>query len=242
MLHYRHILFLITILFFSAFVPNERVEKLKLSMLSQTLSEGKVITFKADLYYRVSNSLLVTHFTYPREIITITNAQGEFKNYNVKDNTVMQSLGKDFSSKQSFIYNFFSGSYSDMGLREAGFTMTDSKVDDGLIVSNWKAPVVHANIGKTSIELVHENRLPIYLGVIVNDTLRSKTFYTNYTTVNNTQVPLNITEIQYTNKGRDSIITRKKYKDLRINGAVEDTYFNFKIPSTAKLLETPGRN
>ena len=91
----------------------------------------------------------------------------------------MQLQGADFSSRQSFIYNFLSGRHLDMELKEIGFSMTSSKIEDDSVVSTWKAPIMETSLGNTSIELVHENRLPIYLGLLIKDTLISKTFYTN---------------------------------------------------------------
>ena len=221
---------------FTAFVPVNRVEQMQLNVTIQTLTKGEVITVKGNVYYRVANGLMVTRFTYPREIITITNAQGELKNYNVKDNSVMQLQGADFSSKQSFLYNFLSGRHLDMGLKEIGFSMTSSKIEDGLVVSKWNAPIMETSLGNTSIELVHENRLPIYMGVFIKDSLISKTYYTNYQNINEIRIPFNITEISYINGKKDSLVTRKKYSNVLLNSPVDPTYLEFEIPANAVLL------
>lgn len=228
------ILFAILSLGFSA---TERVESLQMDMTIQSLNQGKVITIRGKVYYRVANGHMVTRFIYPKEIISITNAQGEFSNYDVGDNVVTQIQGADFSSKQSFLYNFLSGNYSDMGLSTLGFSISKSKIEDGLAITTWRAPIMNTELGKTKIELAHENRFPIYMGVFINDTIISKTYYTNAHAVGEMRVPLNITEISYLNNGKDSLITRKKYFNVELNEKVDQTYLNYKIPASAKLKE-----
>lgn len=222
---------------FYGFYLQGNLSKLKLNMEIKSLHGGKVVTIRGDVFYKIANGLMVTHFTYPREIITITNAQGEFKNYNVSKNEVAQIQGADFSSKQSFLHLFLAGKTRDLGLRETGFNLSDTKIEDDVVVTTWNAPITKVELKGVSFKLAHKQHKPIFMGIYRNDTAQSKTYYSNFTEINGLSLPLNITEIQYLSL-TDSLIIRKKYSDLRIDSGVEDTYLNFKIPSNARLVET----
>jgi hypothetical protein len=51
-------------------------------------------------------------------------------------------------------------------------------------------------------------------------------------------MPFTITEFDYFGE-KDSLITRRTYTNLLLNAAVEDTYLNYKIPASAKVI-TPS--
>ena len=72
----------------SAFYVPLRIDQIQLDMLIQTVSKGKKITTRGKLYYETANSKLVTRFTYPHEIISITNGLGEMKTYDAKQRVV----------------------------------------------------------------------------------------------------------------------------------------------------------
>jgi hypothetical protein len=231
--------FIALIVFVSSFVPQGTLSKIQLDMDMKSLHNNKVVSFKGKIYYRHANGQMVTRFTYPREIITITNAQGEFKNFNVKENTVTQIQGRDFSSKESFIYMFFSGRTRDMGLRDAGFKLSDTKIEDKMVITKWSAPVIDQEISGNSVELVHENFLPIYMGVYQNNMIVSKVYYSDYQNIGGLGMPLRITEINYLNPEQtDSIIVRKQYSSPLINEQVDNAYLNFEIPKDAKLIKS----
>jgi len=221
-----------------SFIPPESVKQLQMDLLIHTVNSGKRITTKGQVYYEVSNAKLVTHFTYPVELITITNALGEMQSYDFKKNNLLIQNGRDFSSKQSFIYHFMSGAYSDMGLPEEGFELKDSKIEDGMVITNWKIKSnARQDFANFTVELVHENRLPIYMGFSNNGQVVSKTYYTNYQVFGGVRMPLKITEIVFTNDGADSTITQKNYSGVKLNEEVDLTYLNFKVPEDANIVK-----
>lgn len=218
-----------------------KIDQLQLDLLIQTVTKGQKITTKGEVYYRSSNGKLVTHFSYPMELVSITNALGEMQSYDITRNSLWQKISAEYSSKQSFIYHFMTGQHNDMGLPENGFELTETKIDNGMVVTVWKyVGKLNQHVGSI-IELVHEKRFPIYMSLSKNNITETKTYYTNYQIIGGIKMPMNITEINYFEGGSDSTITRKKYSNPQINNQVNSEYLDFVIPSNAKLIKVNGK-
>ena len=218
---------------FTSFSP---VQTLSMNLISKSLQKGKSITTKAEVYYKVSGGLLVTHLTSPVEYIIITNDKGEFKMYDMKANSVSQSQSADFSSENSFIHDFLNGNTNDMGLRKIGFQLKSTKVEDNMVITDWIPPLDLAS-KMSRVELVHENYSPIYMAFYgKKDKLLSKIFYYNYTKTGDLTIPLTITEFQYHPNG-DSTITKRTYSDIKMNEQVDSKWLNYKIPDDAKIIK-----
>lgn len=232
---YRMRNFIICIIFvLMSFIPSGNVEKLSLDMTARTLYKGKSITVKGELFYKVQGGLMVTRVVSPLEQIVFANSTGEFKSYDVKSNSVTLMQGIDFSSKNSFIYNFLSGNINDMGLSSLGYKLKDTKVDGKVVVSTWMAPTDRVmEIQKA--EIAHENYLPIFMGFYdAKGNSVQKIYYTNYQNVSHLKMPFTITEIEFLAPG-DSTITRRTYSNLKVNEQVDNTWFNYQIPANAKI-------
>src|SRR5687767_5199378 len=102
-----------TFLSFSLLQP---IERLSFTIIVKSLQAGKSITARGEVYYQTAVGIMVTHFHTPAEMISLTNAFGEYKNYDVKTNTIMMMQGEDYSSKNSFFYYYLTGKTQDMGL------------------------------------------------------------------------------------------------------------------------------
>ena len=212
------------------------VERLSMNLVSKALQNGKSITTKAEVYYRISGGLLVTYITSPVEFLVITNDKGEIKMYDIKSNLISQMQAFDFSSENSFIHDFLLGSTNDMGLRRLGFTLKSSKVEDDMVITEW-IPPLEINSPTNRIELVHENYSPIYMAFYgAKDKLLSKIYYSNYQNVGDLHIPLTITEFQYHPNG-DSTVTKRIYSDIKLNEQVNEKWLNYKIPENAKIVK-----
>jgi outer membrane lipoprotein-sorting protein len=217
-----------------AFLPTE---KISMDMNSRTLQHGQYVTIKGEVYYRTNGGRMVTHVTSPFEQVIITDAIGEMKTFDKQSNTVMLVRGDDYSSKESFIYQFLSGNINDMGLPELGLKIGSTKLEDGAVVNTW---VLKQNGAKGAVQKVivaHQNNLPVYMAFYKEKNVPvQKVYYTNYTRVGSTMMPMNFTEINFEKDGKDSVITRRLYSNLKLNHDVVDTYLDFAIPSSAKLI------
>ena len=211
------------------------IERLSVDFVVKTLKDGKSINMKGELYYAASTNKMITHFSSPIEQIVVTNSVGQFKSYDPKLNVVVQDENKDYSSQLSFVYSFMSSKTQDMGLQALGYQLKDSRVEGKRIITIWQPKTIMQGIS-SKVELVHENRQPIYMCFFNNKQKpEQKVFYSDYQKVGEIFFPMTITEFQYFHKG-DSIITKRVYSDTKVNNEVSDDYFNFKIPDNAKVV------
>jgi outer membrane lipoprotein-sorting protein len=228
-------LFLLLVLLLMSFIPSGNIDVLSLDMVAKTLYQGKSISVKGELYYKFQGGIMITRVSSPIEQIVFANATGEFKSYDVKSNSVTLMQGVDFSSKNSFIYNFLYGNTNDMGMVALGYKLKETRVEDKVVISTWLAPADRVqNIKKA--EIAYENNLPIFMGFYDDKgNALQKIYYTNYQNVSHLKMPFNITEIEYMSPS-DSTITRRLYSNLKINNQVDNTWFKYQIPVNAKIV------
>lgn len=226
-----------TLLVFAFFsIPMQQKRKMSLHMDSKKLLKGKYLHVEADIYYKSRSGELLMHYLHPENYVLMTNSIGEVKAYYPKENKVMIKHGELFSSENNLFFYFMSNEAYDMGLNHLGFTVTDTKFDDGLMITTWLPPtellkVVH------KIEIVYEDYLPVYSAYFGPDNkIIRKIYYSDYSYFDQFSLPLRVTEIEYTQEG-DSIVSRLIYSDVKVNQQTSDQYFNFSIPENAKIIE-----
>lgn len=223
------------ILFSGYKFQQQKIDRISLDLLSRTLYQGKSVNIKSEVYYKSVGATMVTHFTSPNEKVVITNGNGEYKEYDIKNNTVTLMQGIDLSSKNSLFYSFLSGSTGDMGLKALGYRLSDTKVEQKMVITTW-VPIGENTVKTKKAEIVHENYLPIYLAFYdMNDKPVHKSFYSNFQQVGTIKMPFTITEFEYLST-TDSIITKRTYSNLKTNIQVDEKYLNFKIPVNAKVI------
>lgn len=231
-------LFLLTaslLLLFSSFRLQVFIEKISMDFGVQSLKDGQSVSMKGEIYYSSKGSKMVTHFSSPIDQLIITNSGGEFKSYDSKQNTVVMDEGKDYSSKVSFVYFFINGQIQDMGLNGLGYMLKDTRIEDKTVITTWQP---RPDMGGLSarVELVHENRQPIYMCFYnAKKKPQQKIYYSDYQKIGNFSFPMKITEFEYLPSG-DSVITRRKYSNPHLNAEVPENYLNFKIPDNAKVV------
>jgi len=222
-------------LMLTAATPQGNVQKLSLDFTTKTLFEGKSVTGTGVLYYSTSGGKMVTQMKTPLKQLIVTNSTGEYKSYDFENNQVTLMQGAELSSKNSFVYSFLSGKIKDMGISELGFKLSDTRFEDGLVISVYSAPTNRSSFAH-KIEIAHENYLPIYVGLIDNEGMTfKKTYYTNYQDVSYIKMPFTVTEIDYLSEV-DSTITRRSYGNLKTNQTVSNEWFDFVIPTDAEVL------
>ncbi|HEX5554398.1 MAG TPA: hypothetical protein VFX43_14225 [Chitinophagaceae bacterium] len=122
-----------------------------------------------------------------------------------------------------------------MGLQHAGYKVINTKFDGNLVITLWesintdkeKDPVVF-------IKLVHDKERPIYMDYENADHgIIRKVYYYDYISLNGIDFPKTFTEILY--QGKDSVVSKTEYSDIKINNLANSTLFEFNIPENAKL-------
>jgi outer membrane lipoprotein-sorting protein len=222
-------------------LQQQKLDKISLDLISKTLYQGKSVSLKSEVYYKSVGATMVTHFTSPKERIVITNGNGEYKEYDFKNNTVTLLQGIDLSSKNSLFYSFLSGSIGDMGLKSLGYKLANTKVEQKMVITTW-VPEGENSVKTKKAEIVHENYLPIYLAFYdINDKPMHKSFYSNFQQVGSVKMPFTITEFEYLSP-TDSVITKRIYSNLKTNALVDDNYLNYKVPANAKVIRPAEQN
>lgn len=203
---------------------------------SKNVANGKVMTVKADVYYRYGEGKMITHYIFPVDYVIITNRKGEAQVYNTKENTVAIKRAYVFSTDIDVMNLFLSERYADMGLKDMGYQLVNTKNDKGFVVTTW-LPLKKADDSKQKIEMAHNSALPAYMAMYDDKgEISKKAYYTNYQMQGQYMAPARITEISYIN-GKDSVVTRKEYTNFVMNPDPNSGYMNFTIPKDAKVSE-----
>ena len=210
--------------------------KISLRMETKSLHNGTYSKVISDIYYKVDEGVMVMHYQYPLEFVFVSNQKGEAKMYNPKDNTVNLKQNSIYSSENNYLFYFLSQNANDLGFKEQGYQLLDTKFDGPMMINKWKPPVAMSQlIGE--VEMVHKNHIPIYLGFYdPQQKLRKKVFYSGYQKYNDISFPMKITQYDYVSE-EDSIITRTEFSNVKLGGTAVSDYFEFKIPEDAKVVE-----
>jgi outer membrane lipoprotein-sorting protein len=205
-------------------------------METKRVNNGKLFTVNADIYYKINEGVMVTHYTYPNEYIFFSNRKGEAKIYYPKKNQVSIQQNELFSSENTLLYYFITNHSVDMGLKELGFTIQDTRFENEFMINTFLPPVQMANkISK--IEIVYEEYQPIYTAYFdKSGKINKKIYYSDYSVFEQYSIPLRVTEISF-NSSTDSIVSRMIYSDVKIGTNTNSAYFDYTIPKNAKLIK-----
>lgn len=209
------------------------VNKVYTELETRQLKEGKYMTVKGEICYE-ANGNMVSHYFYPKDYVLLSNSKGEVKLYEPSTNTVVLTQNNAFSSQTSEFYYFFAGKLADMGLNEIGYVQEKVYPEKDLMVSLWKLKKPDAKRQVQKIKLVHQRQSPVYMhyedgkGAIVR-----KVYYYGYTQLQDVAFPATSTEIIFS--GKDSTVTKTTFRNFRLNEQATSQYFNYKIPSNAKI-------
>lgn len=210
-------------------------EKISMDMETKTAKDGYSSYIKASIYYG-NDGKMISYYKYPKEYVILNNSKGEIKIYDQAKNTVLQQQNYMYSTETSQFYYFLNNKKSDLGLGEMGFTQSNVKFEEGLMITEWLPP---AQMSKdlSKVELVHENGQPIYIAYYdQNNFISTKAYYYNYTSLNSIlSFPATITQIKYVTP-TDSTITKITYDNFLVDKNVESSLLNFKIPNNAKSV------
>jgi len=217
------------------FSPAALVAQMGMDMTVKSLKDGRFVEVKAKVYYKVEGGVLVTRFYAPFKNIVYTNASGIYKMYDEPSNTVTLKENANLSSNNSFIYYFLSGRLDDLGLRNMGLKLRDTRIEEKMLIKEWN-PQPDAATPVSRAELVYENRLPVFLGFWDQEgNPLQKVYYDQYQHVGDIPIPTRITEFNYEPE-KDSTIVRKTYGNFLTNGEVPDGSFEFNVPKDAEIL------
>jgi len=223
---------LIALLAFSPAPPS----RISLSMETKILKKGQVVTIKAEVYYLFDQGKMITRYLTPSEYLFISNNKGEASVYYPASNQVAMKQAMEYDTEKTMLYYFLADKLNDLGLKDLGFKLTDTRFEEGLIISTWE-PATAFNDVYSKVELVHENDLPIYIAYFnVKGKLIQKIYYYNYEFHQDLALPHKVLEYQYLQDG-DSIMNRIAYSNVKTGSDAQNEIFNFKIPANARIIK-----
>lgn len=214
-----------------------RINKVSLNMESVTVEKGRKVVSRGEIYYEAGSGSMVTHLTYPLEQIFISNRFGEVKMYDPRNNAVAIKQDLSFNTRGTVLYFFLSSNASDLGLREMGFTLTDTKYEGQFMISRWNAPTQMAE-ALSGVKLVHDGYRPVYMEYQdpKMNKLR-KVYFSNFQLVLDVELPMRITEVNFFEDGQDSAVSRIDYSNILVNEQAQSSYFEYEIPEDATVVE-----
>ena len=226
------------VLFLSFFFLNsyaQEVRKVSATMTMRTAHKGKTTNARAELSYSTSGRM-VTLFPKPAELYVFNNANGELRVYDPTKNTVLQQQNATYSTETTQFFFFLHNRKADLGLSSMGFSLGQTKFENGVMITIWKSPTPMAKNIKR-VELVHKGQNPIFMKYVdPSERTIKKVYYYEYTKLGNIDFPQTITQIDYLTM-RDSIVTKTAYGALKINEQVTSDLLDFKIPNNAKVIK-----
>jgi outer membrane lipoprotein-sorting protein len=226
--------FVLIAVFFTAFMPVS-VEKIMMTMKSQSLHKGKVVNVDAELYYNQLSGSLITRYIQPAGQILKTNEKGELSIYNEEANTVTYRQGAEYSTESNMVLFFLQGKIQDLGLSDFGFQLMSTRFEEEMVITEWFPPAELYHLFNR-IELVHKDFVPIYIAYYdAQRNLAKKVFYSQYEYLDDVSFPTLVTEFNYI--GKDSIINRIRFSDIKVNHQAVSSWFDFTIPEDAQLKQ-----
>lgn len=196
--------------------------------------QGKTSRHSAKMYFTPEGKM-VAHYYSPIEFFMINNKEGELTLYNPQENSVYQTMNNLLSSQNNPIYFFMSGNTEDMGLKKMGYTLKETKIDDGLLVSYFQKPA-SINEEFSMVELVHKGRNPVFLGYLDDyDKYVKKVFYYDFKDFQGFSMPQSITEIEYFES--DSSIAKTTFDTFQFNNSSDKEILDFQVPENAKVIK-----
>jgi outer membrane lipoprotein-sorting protein len=224
------------ILLLTGFSKQYIFQKIAMEMEVRSAAAGNAIKTKASIYYTAEGKML-SYFSEPQEMVIINNKKGEITIYNPISNTVAQQQNYLLGTETNQLFFFLDNKRNDLGLNAMGFTIRNTKIEDGLKITEWNPPMVMLK-DVSKVELVHEKGNPIFMGYYAaNGGIIKKTFFYNYVKVSDyISLPSVVTQIDFKST-TDSVVTKTTYTKFRLNQQVEDDKLSFEVPKNAKLLK-----
>lgn len=215
------------------FLSPQTIERLSATVTTRQVQQGKSVTVRGEVFYQ-QNGNMVTHFTFPREVVILANKLGETRIYDPRQNTVIRTQNEAFSTQTTQLAFFLNGTTSDMGLIQLGFVQDKTNNTGKLLVTEWRLKTPDKKSPIQRVKIVYDRANPIYMHYADGaGKLIRKVFYYGYQPIEGRPFPATTTEIVY--QERDSTVSKTVYADFRLNGAATSPYFEYTIPASAKV-------
>ncbi len=206
--------------------------RLSIDEKSVQVAEGKKQTRERSIYLHPDGKM-VTEQHSPVRTISLSNSLGEMRIYTPSTGEVVAISDKEMASNKELVAVFASGAYTDMALGAYGYTQSEMRSEDGVVIKTF---IPKSTAGVAKVELAFQNHLPICM-VYYNgkDEVVRKVYFSRYE-FGRIPMPMRITEIEYTPK-RDSLVRLSTFSNLRFDSDATSEMFDWQVPADAKRIE-----
>jgi hypothetical protein len=230
----KKILVLVLLAAFSSPLSAQLFNNLSVDAELRKVNNSRIQNLSLTSYFD-SSGKMVAIYSRPENLVIINDERGRVAIYDSNNNTVVQANNPYYSSRTNELYYFINNKKYDLGLSEIGFKMQESKVEDGLIVTEWIPPVDGMKYF-SFIKLVHEDDNPIYLEYRNQDNeIIKKVYYYNYEYFNQLEIPTSVTTIDFVSEN-DSTVSKTIYSNFQFDTEENKEKLNYKVPSDAKNI------
>lgn len=203
-------------------------------MVRRMNAQGKTTRMDARVLYQHQDGKMVTHLSEPAEVFILNNREGELEVYNPEKNSVFKTINYDFSSQNNTFY-YFLGQSPNMGLESVGYTLSNSSIDQGFLVTKWMPPK-HLKADISYVELVSNGDHPVFMGFVDEENAYfKKIYFYDFENLRGITFPMSITEIDYLEE--DSVITKTTFTDFQFNNSLDREILDFEVPKNARLVK-----
>lgn len=211
------------------------IEFVSLNYSETIIENNKKINIEGTVYYRNKDNLLITLIEKPFKSLVKINQSGDIVVYDFEKNFIYTDNNIFTNSQQSYLWYFLTNNYSDMGLSKYGYSIKETKIDGEYLVQYW-IPKAKSSI-KHVLLVFNKNQLPVYQEFISKENkIVGKIYFLNYKFDSNVTIPTKIIDVSF-KTSKDSSLSIKKYSNLKLNEKVDKTYFNFKMPLNAQVIQ-----
>lgn len=226
------LLLVFTILQFS--LAAQMFENVSVKANLRKVNNSRIQNLSLTSYFGASGKM-VAIYDKPDNMVILNDEKGRVAIYDTDNNTVVKANNPYYSSRTNELYYFINNKKYDLGLSEIGFKMQDSKMEEGLIVTEWIPPIDGMKYF-SFIKMVHDGDNPIYLEYRDQDNeVIKKVYYYNYEQFNYLEIPTAVTTINFLSEN-DSTVSKTTYSDLEFDSEMNRIKLNYKIPSDAKTI------
>lgn len=230
-------MFLINSIFIFLMAIQPPAVRVKMDVEVAQVYRQQKIMMQGSIYFNTENLFLLTHYKSPIEYYFKYEHDGGILYYPTR-NQAAKAKSDIVNTEGSLIYSFLTNNTTDMGLKAAGFELTETITEGNKVITHWK-PLGKINSRQkvASAKLVHENYLPIYIEFTdEKGKALKKTYYYEYQQFDWFAMPQKVTEIMFISS-RDSTVSRHVFSNIETGTNIYEEFFNFKVPDKVRWTQ-----
>ncbi|GAB3010345.1 hypothetical protein GCM10027284_31310 [Cyclobacterium sediminis] len=194
--------------------------------IKEKIADGTSRLIMGKVYYDLSAEKIIYDISFPEPETWVLK---DTTLYRFQSNELLDKTSSFIIPASSFFHFTLSGQLANFGLKNSGYTIIDVSKKEEQILTTWEPQEekVKSSLGQV-IMSNSDKKLQAIAFYNPNNELLSKQFYKNYINVSGCEVPTEITQINYHEKGQNYQIT--SYKNVVINEKGNEVIYDYMLP------------